>query len=776
MGITATAVYDIERSGTVVLRSSARYGGARADALDTLASFSRHCEAQRGIAQSITEVCAQWGGPPYVTYKVAETRFRVIVIWHESPNDTAVDVPFQVSHALDRLERAVTSVAEALLRDDPSAIAKLYEQATYALTPDTPVILPSGSSQSSQPRIKLPLQFASSRTSTASSDLKKKQSSGLFGKFGAVFKPKEKKRTDVAQASIDADSPFKGRDALDDTEGPLALPDSLFAWCASTNAPLFSSSVQDISWLSALVRGEEVPPASIANISKSSLSATSPSNSAQTNLPALRSGSIASTPLNIPNVVSASTPSSAPEPEPPSPPKPEPPQPVVTPISPEPSLQLSDQTSKPQNSVMSVPPPPLPKDTMSLNELPSPSQEQGQEQEQEHHDPASSYVPSGPAGMSTGSTAPVLSSVGTSYAQSLQPQSSPQTEGSSSTQHHNLLHGVPHVQQRPISMNQTATANIPGMLQAQMQYEHQQQYVQQQQQPGSAKIDQVQRTVPEVREQIHETSAEPASHIQGQPSETTAVKPAPDEFDLNQLGDYKDAATEITNLTSGSGPLGPDDENKAADDAIRKRMNEFALTMQSGNFTLALQQVYGTLRVLCQLRPLRDREINTCASYVLAQRILIRNATLENELTRILPALPDAARRRVECALLTMFLAELKHFLPRHRVAAMRVAVEKNMLVGNFGMSARWLRQLIEKAPPSKKDALVRQLQLCISNGESNAHMPPTNRLCYSTLQIVTSPYGKCDVCPAVYHPTMSGVLDGQTCDTCFVGKIHATT
>lgn len=772
MGITATAVYDIERSGTLVLRNAACHRGARADALDTLASFSRHCEAQRGIAQSITEVCAQWGGPPYVTYKVAETRFRVIVIWHESPDDAAVDIPYQVSHALDRLGRAVTSVAEPLLRDDPIAIATLYQQATYALNPDDPVILPPTSSQPSQSRMKFSLSLSSPRLSTTSSDVKRKQPSSLFGKIGAAFKPKEKKRAEITQVSIGSDSPFRGHDVLDDSEGPLALPDSLFAWCASTNPPPLSSSTQDISWFKALIQGEEVPPPSIPVTTNPSASSASPTNSARTDLPALRSGSVSSTPLKIPNTVPASTSSNPSEPPLPSPTKPDPPKPVVTPISPEPSLEPSEHVSNTQDSVSPVAP--------SLQKDMNPSEEQqASTQVREPTEPASSYARSGPARMSTGSTATLPSGSQVLPPQLPHPHSSPQAEYLSSIQFQNPLRESPQVHQpQQVSLEQqTRAGNALGVQQAQLQHQQQQLYqYAQQQQAGYAVTNPNQAPPSIVQPKTNETSVEPASQLQDPSTETTTIKPSEDDFDIDQLGGYKDAATEVTNLVSGQGPGAPDDVNKAVDDAVRKRMNEFALTMQSGNFTLALQQVYGTLRVLCQLRPRRDREINTCASYVLAQRILIRNATLENELTRLLPALPDAVRRRVECALLTMFLAELKHILPRHRVAAMRVAVEKNLAVGNFGMCARWLRQLVEKAPPSQKDALGRQLQICASNGESNAHMPPTNRLCYSTLQIVTSPYGKCDVCPAVYHPTLSGVLDGQACDTCFVGKIHATT
>lgn len=241
-----------------------------------------------------------------------------------------------------------------------------------------------------------------------------------------------------------------------------------------------------------------------------------------------------------------------------------------------------------------------------------------------------------------------------------------------------------------------------------------------------------------------------------------ALAKRPDDFDVAGLGIFKDTAT---SATGGEG-------SEADDQAIRGRMNEFATTMQGGNFALALQQIVDTLRFLSTRTPRRERETRTCANYVLAQKILMRNAVVESELARTMTGTPDAMRRLVECALLTMFLAEMKHILPRHRVAAMRLAVEKNFVVGNFGMCARWLRQLVEKAPVAQRGALANKLQMCMANGERNTHMPPTNRLCYSSLQVVGVPYGKCSVCDAVFHATLSGLTEGQTCDICFVGSI----
>lgn len=252
------------------------------------------------------------------------------------------------------------------------------------------------------------------------------------------------------------------------------------------------------------------------------------------------------------------------------------------------------------------------------------------------------------------------------------------------------------------------------------------------------------------------------------------------DFDVSGLGTLKDGSAVVAH-SSGDGGAGMGAnlgagraQRESDDDAIRTRMNEFAVSMQAGNFALALQQVYATLKLLRHIQPRRERETITCANYVLAQKILMRNASLESELTRVMAGSVEAVRRRIECALLTMFLAELKHLLPRHRVAAMQVAVEKNMAVGNFGMCTRWLRQLLERAPDRARGELQAKLDSCVRAGEQNAQMPVTNRLCYVTLQVLGVPYGRCNVCPAVYHAQMAGVVQGQVCPTCLVGSVEA--
>lgn len=245
-----------------------------------------------------------------------------------------------------------------------------------------------------------------------------------------------------------------------------------------------------------------------------------------------------------------------------------------------------------------------------------------------------------------------------------------------------------------------------------------------------------------------------------------------DEFDVGNLGGVRDEASLRQATESVSSTDSATTISAATSDAIRRRMNEFANTMQTGNYPLALQQVVGTLQGLCKISPVPRREIVACASYLQALKILIRVRVLEGELAQCVPNSPDAIRRALEMALLTMFLAEMKNLLPRHSVAGKKMAVEKNFVVGNFGMAARWLRALIQAAPPPQKAVFAQRLELCVQNKELNTHMPPTKYLCFSTLSVIVGTPLKCKQCQAFFAASGAGALPRQSCPICYSGTV----
>ena len=768
MGINATVVYDVATHSTLVLRTSSSSTKNRYDVIDTVASFAQHCESLRGVATTVTEVSALWGGPPFVTYNVVNSRFRVMIIWNEDPAE--FDVAYDVDNALNRLQNSVSKFADGLEHHSEDAIANVYDAAGYALRGDYPVTLNEQGSEQKKSRQKSsqPASSATRRSSFLDPRRKKNAGSasaggGLFGKIGNVFKKaagndndnsdRSQKLPPSSPASISSlaneskrgsssAAPFGTDAAMDTTIGELELPDDMFTW-ANFGGPLPEND-GDLRWFFSLAQGER-------------------NTQRRPRPPVLREGSAPSTPLTIPSSESplggtSSGPSS-----------------ILPPAEPTPT----------QRETLTLGAPPIA--TANSAAVLSPSSAQVSTSEQVNVD--SSSLPS---------SNNVAQMTKTSLTTSVQVQTGVSSQAPSQT-------GLPNNGTQSIGVNQTQSVKSYASS-------HVSNYSSMASSPQVGtpiSLSGNPRNVNSIQGQrveaglgaVGSSGAIPPPPSLATPSHASSNSVTPQlplsvmadvqqtnhrlppaiaalknesNFDVNNFGNLKDQASH-QNIHQGGAANG-NVQPQTGDDIIRAQMNQFARTMQSGNFELALQQVQSTLKYLSTTQPRRDREIITCSNYVLAQKILMRNNALDKELNSIPGGTQDAVLRHVECALLTMFLAELKHLLPRHRVAAMKIAVEKNSIVGNFGMCARWLRILVEKAPPTQKGEFSKRLQLCIQNGERNSHMPPTNRLCYNSLKVVTIPYGKCETCGAVYHAQLGGVTKGQVCSTCLVGRIELAT
>lgn len=625
MGIKATVVYDAPRHTVVVLRTKSNNVADRYSILETVSSFTQHCDSLRGVAKTVTEVSALWGGPPYIEYTVVCSRFRVIIIWDE---ETAqFDQCYDVYNAMTRLQNAVLSVAEALEARSVDAVAAVYEAAGYALNADYPPDFKEG-----KPTKAKTLPISSLRRSSVSTEPKKKKS--LFGRIGSALRSsseagkKNIKQEVVSTAPSEASRStalFGSQGALDNVAGDLQLPGTVFKW---TDFAPFQTEESDFKWFVDLVKGqsvEEVNP----------------------DLPKLR-GDV-STPLTF----------------------------------------LAKESGKPGTNASSLVPS---KDRPDITPLQTPLSHTV------HVESPRSMVANSNTTDTTKTASVVVQSV----------NSTPQTGSIAEKKSMNMERSSAQASNEQMNNNMNASVGI----------------------------------------RPHEAGT--TSKGEG--------------FAVESLGSVKDKASV------------PSSSNQQAQDlAIRSHMNEFARSMQAGDFPTALQQVSKTLKFLSAVNPRRERETVTCAHYFLATKILCRNSVLERELSTVLPDSSEAVRKHIESGLLTMFLAELKHLLPRHRVAAMQLAIEKNGIVGNYGMCARWLRELIERAPERARADLETKLSVCVRNGETNKHMPPTNRICYASLQVVTSPYGRCSVCQAVFHAVSSGVSHGQLCGVCYVGIVHRT-
>ena len=845
MGISATAVYDIHRYKTIVLRTQTVSPTDRYEILDTLSSFAQHCESYQGVARSVADVSALWGGPPYITYNVISKRFRAIVIWNEGPAD--FDLAFDVFHSLKRLEDAVAQHGDGLLKRDTASVNQVYVEAGYALRGDVAVTLPRANEAKPAPK-----RLSTARRSSLS-EPKKKSSGGVFGR---LFKSKENtnapmlfKNSRPGESGLSAASegnnsvPAQDGNLYDDAPPDLILADEVFAW-ADFGGPIGEHS-EDLSWFEAILKREN-------EVKK------------RPRPPQLRPGAMTTTKITMPNAHDLLQPSIQ---------------------SDENALLTPTATESQTNSISTgqfVPANPQAASAVIANvptatgppTLPTVGNAQTGNV-QIPAAPGQLVVPTGSTGLGTPTSSRTPSDAQAQPAPSTQrsmplPNTSQQPSQMPVSMQQRATNGqqsVPGMQRTPGMQPNTGIQSAPGMQPQQnvvqqnvvqqnvvQQNVVQQNMAQQQAHPaqmmamqqrmammsvnqqraqgyGAGPVGNAQAPVSTMNAQaMAQNSAQPGlvgarsmpvmqptSNVSENPqslegsmnsgakamggmSETPSQTPlstgksslqtgsaaqssadssippallalqAESDFDIAGLGELKDSG--VSKRDSATGSLGSNMQQQqiGVDEQIRSRINEFIGTMQAGNFQFALQQILATLRFMSNVNPRRSKETLLCSNYALAQKILMRNAALEAELANIQAGSPHAVQRRVEAALLSMYLAELKHIQPRHRIAAMKVAVEKNVVVGNYGMSARWLRRLVEKSPASKKAEFQQKLDLCVRNGEQNSHMPPTNRLCYNSLKVIGTPYIKCTVCSAVYHPLFSGLLPGQVCGVCFVG------
>lgn len=823
MGIKATVIYDTPTHTPLVVRLPTFSLPHRYEIIDTISSFTAHCDSLRGVARSVSEVSAQWGGPPYITYTVVGSRLRCIVIWEQSLSE--FDLAYDVETCLRRLEKSVTPLVDQLAQHDPIALAIAYDQAGYALHGETPITLDTVETKKQRPKLLTKASSLQRRSSFA--DPKKKKSGNFFGRLGNVLKNvaggdeatvEEEELESASESSLrppsEAAALSVAQYASEDSEtmdlAELQLPDEMFAWVDFG----VEDRPDDLSWLAQLVHGKEMvkPP----------------------NMLRLRAGSVtSSTPLTIPTTENQVNAERLPESGvhsmiPRLPPTAE----AAQGVSRDPRSSLSSKatanssleaegrgspvltrpTSIPVSVIPQSTPQPgsVPAFVAPLSQASSTDKTSGQGEMSSHKGavdvnpnaqvPSSQHLSSGtttessamphvekgnmqgPSAVSS-SRPPIRPDFRAARAQNtmgtpsqatttilqgqadmgMQSPMSPQLgltqpvlAGAVSGMHTpSIASSTPAGSQSPVPPSPVMKSEASSMLSPPM--------------------------VPAVPSDSEAVTTKVSKSGRDNIPPALAAMREESDFDVSGLGILKEDVAVMTQGQAGGslGSVGPSSGGSEAQrekeiEAIRARMNEFAISMQAGNFTLALQQVYATLKLLRQVQPRRERETITCANYVLAQKILIRNTMLEKELQRVMTGSVEAVRRHIESALLTMFLAEMKHLLPRHRVAAMQVAVEKNFTVGNYGMCARWLRQLLERAPERAKVELQSKLEACIRAGEKNAQMPTTNRLCYVTLQVLGVPYGKCNVCGAVYHAQMAGVVQGQMCPTCLVGGVEA--
>ena len=176
----------------------------------------------------------------------------------------------------------------------------------------------------------------------------------------------------------------------------------------------------------------------------------------------------------------------------------------------------------------------------------------------------------------------------------------------------------------------------------------------------------------------------------------------------------------------------------------------------------------------------KKTNVLSCVAYKLASTVLLKIKEMD--------ASPqgDKQEKEKEVALLTLFLTTIELSVEKHRVISLKMAVRRNLNVGNFGFTATLLHRLIELAPPQHRKPLQQQVVLCQKHNLENEmkSIPPLTKLafCWATLKLLClqndnngidndsdKEKQECDYCSATF--SLQGNSSTQ-CTFCEIGTV----
>eukprot|EP01114_Cavostelium_apophysatum_P013531 TRINITY_DN3296_c0_g1_i1.p1 TRINITY_DN3296_c0_g1~~TRINITY_DN3296_c0_g1_i1.p1 ORF type:complete len:1699 (-),score=536.14 TRINITY_DN3296_c0_g1_i1:50-5146(-) len=156
----------------------------------------------------------------------------------------------------------------------------------------------------------------------------------------------------------------------------------------------------------------------------------------------------------------------------------------------------------------------------------------------------------------------------------------------------------------------------------------------------------------------------------------------------------------LASSNSGSGTA--DSTQSHFNKAAELIMGAFA-RLEKGVFAEALELVDQSTRELGQIRDLNSvkKEVKSCSNYKFLLSLLLEQKKPESN--------PGRA------ALLTRILADIP-VQPKHRIVCVRMAINKNLEVRNYGTAGRFLKQLLSISSIPDAPAMQEKLKLCEDN------------------------------------------------------------
>eukprot|EP00026_Physarum_polycephalum_P001946 Phypoly_transcript_01949.p1 GENE.Phypoly_transcript_01949~~Phypoly_transcript_01949.p1 ORF type:complete len:973 (+),score=217.00 Phypoly_transcript_01949:392-2920(+) len=195
--------------------------------------------------------------------------------------------------------------------------------------------------------------------------------------------------------------------------------------------------------------------------------------------------------------------------------------------------------------------------------------------------------------------------------------------------------------------------------------------------------------------------------------------------------------------------------------AATDQMKQALRALEKGFFDESLTGVTAAAQLLASVDnpALTRRELRLCVAYSLALRMLRRLREYE------------ASAEEQDAALLSKLLAGIP-IQPKHRVVVMRMAVNKNMAVGNYDSAAKILEMLTSLELPDQA-LLEQKWMVCYENEFLDSVVLPydDSKLCFLDLRTHSEDSTICSLCYATFSE--EAAPSGTQCPFCCCGSLQ---
>eukprot|EP01125_Pyxidicula_operculata_P000164 TRINITY_DN1022_c0_g1_i2.p1 TRINITY_DN1022_c0_g1~~TRINITY_DN1022_c0_g1_i2.p1 ORF type:complete len:1383 (+),score=256.46 TRINITY_DN1022_c0_g1_i2:26-4174(+) len=259
---------------------------------------------------------------------------------------------------------------------------------------------------------------------------------------------------------------------------------------------------------------------------------------------------------------------------------------------------------------------------------------------------------------------------------------------------------------------------------------------------------------------------------------TTSTYPTSPKSVLLHEKSYSQSGMAVTSTPTGSssGQKKLKHHGRAnASEYMRKGL----LKLEQANYTSALDQFSTSLHVMLgRSGSLSSSSTSTTAASAPSSSYLnpvhVKFCVMYIFLTNVMiDIIQSVTATPQDLAIASAVLANLP-LQPKHRLVCLRMAIQNNYNVQNYGVAAHFLEKLLDKELPDHKK-LVEMYSFCTEKQQQQQHDniddgsfdPKQVKLSYDSLKPIQSPYLECSLCSACYQSTGGSGSSSSVTSTC---------